>query len=206
MDVNGILYTTSNTMTKTSANASNEKKTTNTSSQSTDQTSGVIYERSNATTAVNSYYTQNTALINQLKTDFDDKLTQLHNLVYKLISKQGNVANNADDIWSLLQKGDFTVDQETVDTAQEEISEDGYWGVTQSSDRIISFAKTLTGGDPSKINTMQEAFENGYKEATKSWGKALPEISSKTYDAVMEKFDIWRKESDTSSNNGNTED
>jgi hypothetical protein len=206
MDVNGILYTTSNTMTKTSANASNEKKTTNTSSQSTDQTSGVIYERSNATTAVNSYYTQNTALINQLKTDSDDKLTQLHNLVYKLISKQGNVANNADDIWSLLQKGDFTVDQETVDTAQEEISEDGYWGVTQSSDRIISFAKTLTGGDPSKINTMQEAFENGYKEATKSWGKALPEISSKTYDAVMEKFDIWRKESDTSSNNGNTED
>jgi hypothetical protein len=132
-----------------------------------------------------------------MKADSETSLTQLQDLVNKLISKQGNAAKDAEDIWSLLQKGDIKVDQETADAAKEAISEDGYWGVNQTSDRIISFAKALTGGDPSKIDAMQEAFKKGYDEATKAWGKDLPEISSKTYDAVMEKFDAWRNESGT---------
>ena len=66
-----------------------------------------------------------------------------------------------------------------------------WWGVNQTSERILSFAKALTGGDPDKIEEMREAFEKGFKEATKSWGKELPEISQKTYDAVMKGFDEW---------------
>ena len=79
--------------------------------------------------------------------------------------------------------------------AQKAISEDGYWGVSQTSDRIIEMAKALTGGDPDKIEDMRKAFETGFKEATKTWGRDLPEISSNTYDAVMEKFDKWAEES-----------
>ena len=39
---------------------------------------------------------------------------------------------------------------------------------------------------------MIEAFQKGYKEATKTWGKQLPDISSRTYDAVMEKMNKWK--------------
>ena len=39
---------------------------------------------------------------------------------------------------------------------------------------------------------MINAFKKGYDEATKTWGKELPDISSKTYDKVMEKFDQWK--------------
>jgi hypothetical protein len=36
---------------------------------------------------------------------------------------------------------------------------------------------------------MRSAFEKGFKEATKTWGKELPDISKQTYDAVMKGFD-----------------
>jgi hypothetical protein len=74
-------------------------------------------------------------------------------------------------------------------TRTADIAEDGYWGVNQTSDRIIQFATALTGGDPDKIESMREAFKKGYAQAEKTWGGSLPEISQKTYDAVMEKFD-----------------
>ena len=38
---------------------------------------------------------------------------------------------------------------------------------------------------------MKDAFIKGFKDATKAWGKELPELSQKTYDKVMEKFDAW---------------
>ena len=111
-----------------------------------------------------------------------------------MMTKQGQTIGTADDMWKFLASGDYTVDPAVKAQAQEDIAEDGYWGVEQTSDRILSFAKALTGGDPELIDKMQEAFEKGFKEATKSWGKELPDISQKTYDAVMEKFEAWRKE------------
>ena len=94
-------------------------------------------------------------------------------------------------MWSFLASGNFTVDAATKAQAQDDISENGYWGVNQTSDRILDFAKTLSGGDPSKAQTFIDAFKKGYDEATKTWGKTLPDISQKTYDAVMDKFDSW---------------
>ncbi len=46
---------------------------------------------------------------------------------------------------------------------------------------------------------MKEAVEKGFKEATKSWGKDLPDISSRTYDAVMKKFDDFFNKNTTAS-------
>ena len=36
---------------------------------------------------------------------------------------------------------------------------------------------------------MRDAFKKGFDEATSTWGKSLPDISQKTYQAVMDKFD-----------------
>ena len=119
-----------------------------------------------------------------------------HLLAGTKISGQGNAIGTADDtsIWSFLRTGNFTVDAATKAQAQADIAEDGYWGVKQTSDRIVDFAKALCGGDPDKIEEMREAFEKGFKQAEKTWGGELPEISKKTYDAVMEKFDAWANE------------
>ena len=158
-------------------------------------TTGVIYEPSKkeeATTAKT--YKPNTELINKLKAGAEARTAQLRSLVEKIMLGQGNAIGTADDMWSFLRTGDFTVDAATKAQAEADIAEDGYWGVDQTSDRIVDFAKALTGGDPEKIEEMQEAFIKGFKMAEETWGGKLPEISQKTYDAVLEKFAAWKKE------------
>ena len=136
--------------------------------------------------------TDRTALINQLKADQEAMKSQLFDIVRKTISGQGNTIAKADDMWKFLASGDFTVDAETKAKAQQDISEDGYWGVEKTSDRIVDFAIALSGGDTSKAETLLDAFKKGFDEATKAWGKELPEISKKTYEAVEKKFDAWK--------------
>ena len=195
MSVNGI--------TNYSASYSNyESKTKNvtekTVSAESSVESGVVYEPSTQTdsaTTSKKTYKQDTQLLNKLKADADARTEQLRSIVEKLMLGQGNAIGTADDIWSFLRTGNFTVDAATKAQAQADIAEDGYWGVNQTSDRIIDFAKALCGGDPDKIEEMKAAFEKGFKQAEETWGGKLPEISQKTYDAVMEKFDAWAQES-----------
>ena len=193
MSVNGVTSTqaaaaysynsTSAAKEKTSAE---EAKTTTTA-----EDTGVIYEHSTAakTSSTKKTYTPDTNLVNKLKADAENRASQLRSLVEQMMGKQANTYGNANDIWSFLRSGNFTVDPATKAQAQADSAEDGYWGVNQTSDRIIQFANALTGGDPDKIESMREAFKKGYAQAEKTWGGSLPEISQKTYDAVMEKFD-----------------
>lgn len=189
--VNGLTQATSSYSAYSSTAVS---KTTEEAAASTAQTTeevGAVYEPSTETTtdSTKKTYTANTELVNKLKADADARTAQLQSLVEKLISKQSTAYANANDMWSILSSGNFTVDAATKAQAQADISEDGYWGVSQTSDRIIDFATALTGGDPDKIEEMREAFQKGYKQAEKTWGGSLPEISQKTYEAVMQKFD-----------------
>lgn len=157
---------------------------------------GVVYEKGEEAGATTSKtYTQNTALVNKLKADADARVNELKSIVEKLITGQGEAFATANDIWSLFANGDFSnVSEAAKAQAQEDISENGYWGVKETSARIVDFAKALTGGDPSKIDKMVDAFKKGFDEATAAWGKELPSISSETYDAVMKGFEDWKKE------------
>ena len=67
-------------------------------------------------------------------------------------------------------------------------------GVEQTSQRILDFAVALSGGDENKMKDMAEAFKKGFQQATKAWGKDLPDISQQTYDAVLKKFEDYGKE------------
>lgn len=129
------------------------------------------------------------ALVAKLKADSENRINQMQSLVEKMFQKQGITIGTADDMWKQLASGNFTADAETIAQAKEDISEDGYWGVNQTSDRIFDFAMALSGGDEEKMQQMKEAVEKGFKMATKSWGQDLPDISNKTYDSVMKKFD-----------------
>ena len=65
----------------------------------------------------------------------------------------------ADDMWSFLAGGNFTVSADVKAQAQADIAEDGYWGVNQTSDRILDFAKALSGNDKSKAQELADAFK-----------------------------------------------
>ncbi|MBP3351267.1 MAG: hypothetical protein J6L65_02565 [Lachnospiraceae bacterium] len=186
MNVNGI---TSVQSAYTGYPASSQKATDekNTSTKLTEET-GVVYEPSKETKATKKY-APDTAMIQKLKADAEARTAQLRSLVEQMMVKQGTAYGQANDIWSFLAKGDYEVDPATKAQAQADIAEDGYWGVEQTSQRIIDFATALTGGDPSKVDDMREAFKKGYAMAEEKWGGELPEISKKTYDAVMKKFD-----------------
>ena len=171
-----------------------------TSETKTDDT-GVVYEPSKnaektSSSKKNTKVDSNT--IAKLKADADARLSQLQGIVERLITKQGKTADNV-SIWSQFRQGvldgSITVDEATAKQAQEDISEDGYWGVKQTSERILDFAKALTGGDSSKIEEMRKAIEKGFSQAAKMWGDELPEISQKTHEAVMKGLDDWAKES-----------
>lgn len=177
------------------------------SAKKTTENSGVVYEPSKdkVTDSAKKTYKPNTALVNQLKADAEQRAASFRNMVEKMMSKQTNSYGQANDIWKFLAGGKYTVDAATKLKAQQDISEDGYWGVNQTSDRIVQFATALTGGDPDKIEEMRSAFLKGYKQAEKTWGGSLPDISRRTYDAVMEKFDKMKADANKAADPSQTE-
>lgn len=197
MGVNGITgaSTASNAYgTYSAVSKKNSEAATDTTKQNTE---GVVYEKSDDITS-GKKYVKNAELVAKLKADQESRDAQFRTLVEKMMTKQGAAIGNSDSMWKFLAGGNFTVTAAAKAQAQADIAEDGYWGVNQTSDRILEFAKALTGGDPAKADEMRAAFEKGYKQATGTWGKKLPDISSRTHDAVMKKFDDWKKEGETS--------
>ncbi|HAF26983.1 MAG TPA: hypothetical protein DCG85_06675 [Lachnospiraceae bacterium] len=130
-------------------------------------------------------------VIAKLKLDSETRIQQMTDLIRKMFKEQGVTIAKADDMWKMLADGKLEVDPATRAKAQEDIAEDGYWGVKQTSERMFEFAKTLSGGDPAKMEEMRKAFEKGYAQATETWGKELPELSKKTYEATQKLFDDY---------------
>ncbi|MBO4825284.1 MAG: hypothetical protein J5487_07815 [Lachnospiraceae bacterium] len=159
---------------------------------------GAVYEKGQnqgkATYSINKMSKEDRdALVNQLNADMEKRQAQLLDLVQKTISGQVGAYGKAtgDDMWKFLASGKFTVDSATKAQAQADISEDGYWGVKQTSQRLFDFASALAGDDVEKMKSMQEAIEKGYKQAEKTWGKELPEISKNTLDATNKLFEDY---------------
>ena len=211
--INSVNSTTNSYQTGTAsktASTSTDKTTTSDKAET-----GVVYEKSSQTDKDTVTKKTDYAMVAKLKADAEQRTSQLRSLVEKMMTKQGTAIANADSMWSFLADGNFTVDEETQKQAQADIAEDGYWGVEQTSDRILDFAKALSGNDPEKADLLLDAFKKadllidafkkGFEDATKSWGKDLPDISQRTYDAVLEKFDKWKNGSTTETAGTETE-
>ncbi len=130
-------------------------------------------------------------LVAKLQSDQEARQNQLMSIVQKMFSKQANTYGQSTDMWRFLASGKFTVDAETKAQAQADIAEDGYYGVKQTSERMFEFAMALSGGDVDKMKEMQDAVEKGYKQAEKTWGGNLPDISKRTLDATNKLFEDY---------------
>jgi anti-sigma28 factor (negative regulator of flagellin synthesis) len=93
--------------------------------------------------------------------------------------------------------GDSSIDISdiTPEKASELISEDGYLGIEQTSDRIVQFAISISGNDPEKLEELKASIEKGFQQASDALGGQLPDISMKTHDAIMDKLDAWAENS-----------
>lgn len=189
--------TENKTEVKTENNTAKTEASTSTST-TTQKAEGVVYESSNIK---NMSEKERASLVEKLKADADARVSQLRSLVEKMFLQQGQKITDADNMWKFLASGEFTVDKATAEAAQEAISEDGYWGVNQTSQRIFDMAVALSGGDSEKMDDMLEAFKKGFKQATDTWGKELPDISQKTYAAVLEKFENYKNENTATTEN-----
>ncbi len=112
----------------------------------------------------------------------------LRKLVTSMLKEQG--------IDFVISTGSETIDISDLsqEKAQELIAEDGYFGVEQTSDRIVNFAIAAAGGDVSRLEAIKQGVEAGFTEANEIFGGKLPDISFDTLDAIMEKLDAWAVE------------
>ncbi len=142
--------------------------------------------------------------INAMIEESNRKTEEAKALFNKIFSNQANssfmangkdvLSNIEDVIRNYTETGElgFDVSEEVSAQAREDVSEDGYYGVKQTSERILSFAKALSGGDPDKIDILRDAVEKAFTEVEDMFGGELPKLSKDTYDAVMSGFDEWQ--------------
>ncbi|MCR5432438.1 MAG: hypothetical protein K6E95_07770 [Lachnospiraceae bacterium] len=127
--------------------------------------------------------------IERLKAEADERFAQLRGIVEKLLLKQGGTFDVSNGLASAYRS--LEVDPETQAQAQADIAEDGYWGVEQTSNRILDFAKALAGNDSELAAGMLDAIKEGFKQAEEIWGEELPQLSKDTIDASIKKVEDW---------------
>jgi len=73
--------------------------------------------------------------------------------------------------------------------AKKMVSEDGYYGVKNTSQRIADFVIKGGGDDIERLKAGREGVLHGFKESEKAFGGALPGISHETLKTALEKID-----------------
>ena len=169
---------------------------------------GAVYEKKSEESKDKATYdiakkspTDRAAIVQQLKAAEEDRRNQLMAIVQKTLQGQVGAYGKAtgNDLWRQLAGGNFKVGSATRAQAQKDISEDGYYGVKQTSQRLFDFAQALAGDDVDKMKEMQKAMEKGFKQATKTWGRELPSICKETIDAANKLFEDYYNSKSTNS-------
>lgn len=214
MAVNGVNNTQS---TQSAYDPAKTKKNNKTEVKETAVDQADTFEKSAETTDTKKTYKPDVAKLAELRASDRAHLQGLQNLVSSLMTQAGKSQfasggnqfnaggmnlNKIDSMWDLLVSdgnGNYymnpalsTEQQDALRAkAQEDIGENGYYGVKQTSQRILDFAKAASGGDPAKIGEMRKMAQKAFDDVKRIMGGKLPEISQQTYDAVMKGFDEW---------------
>ena len=74
--------------------------------------------------------------------------------------------------------------------AAELVSEEGFFGITQTAERIANFVLNGAGGNEELLRAGRSGILQGFKEAEEIWGGKLPDISYKTIEKATEMIDM----------------
>ena len=133
------------------------------------------------------------AQVQQLKDDQAQRMESFVQMLRSMVVKQGQQSNLT------LFGMDLYVTPEQSQAAAASIAEGGEYSVDAVAGRIMDMAQALSGGDASKIDTLRQAVQKGFKEAGVELGGELPSICGQTYDEVMKRFDEWEQQANGSS-------
>lgn len=105
-----------------------------------------------------------------------------------------NVPKNLSDILSGLDLAGISYNGKTLgelssDEARELVSENGFFGISNTSERIAGFVLNGAGNDVEKLKAGRDGVAKGFEDAKKIWGGLLPEISQKTIEKTLESLD-----------------
>ncbi len=187
---------------QTQTNAvSSKNESSNASAASSINGPAAVYEKQASDASKGGIYSpqkmskeERDAFVNKLQEEQAAQMESFNKMVIDSVlgqAKSSTIAAGSDEMWKFLASGEYTVDAETKAKAQEDISEDGYWGVKETSKRLFEFASSLAGDDEDAMKKMQDAIEKGFKEAGSIWGKDLPDISNQTLEATNKLFEDY---------------
>ena len=137
------------------------------------------------------------------KQEVDDLKAQIeknaHAFSFDYTSVQANVLNAQDDFAQEYQDfqtflGDIgytgkPIAELSQDEAAKLVSDDGIFGIKQTSERIANFVIDGAGGDEDMLRAGREGMIRGFKEAEEMWGGKLPDISQETMQKAIEMVD-----------------
>lgn len=111
--------------------------------------------------------------------------TMLRDLFVNNLKEQG--------VASLISTGESQIDLETLtpDEATELVSDDGYFGVKNTAQRIFDFAVGIAGDDPTRLDAVVKGVVDGFAQAEEAWGGTLPDISYDTRDTLVTMLEEW---------------
>ena len=116
--------------------------------------------------------------------------------VRKLISSALGASDGTGQGFWAIRAGNLKLNEADRAQAQELISEDGFFGVKQTTERLIGFAKAMVGEGASEkqIENMRAAVQKGFDEVARMFGgfDKLPQVTKDTHAAVMQAFDDWK--------------
>jgi len=130
--------------------------------------------------------------LDQLWRDTDHAMDAVRKLISSALG-----ANDAtgQGFWAL-RAGNIKLSEADRAQAQQLVSEDGFFGVKQTTDRLIGFAKAMVGEGASdaQIEKMRAAVQKGFDEVARMFGgfDKLPQVTKDTHAAVMQAFDSWK--------------
>lgn len=75
------------------------------------------------------------------------------------------------------------------DEAKALVSEEGFFGVSQTSARLSDFVLSGGGDDLERLKAGREGIIRGFNEAEEMWGGKLPDISYETLEKALAKID-----------------
>lgn len=127
------------------------------------------------------------------------ELSQSNTSAQNLLS---NIVNNT-DLYDFLSgkelEGGFSlksigyegkaITELSASEAKELVSDEGFFGVTQTSSRVSSFVIDMANDNVEALQEARRGIIQGFEEAEKMWGGELPEISYETQEKTLEIVD-----------------
>lgn len=149
-----------------------------------------VYEPSEAGSEY--YAGKLTGITTKMRSDNAKEVIQMQSYVANTFLKQGIVAGTAASSWKVLSGGgSASSGASIIARAKTDISKNGYWGIEQTSDRVMSYAKKLSGGNKSVMNELAKSVAHSYSESTQNSNSYAAALASDTYNSINFKFDQW---------------